>query len=263
MHVPSGTLRSLSFHGKVLGVVLLMLPWTACEPEPPVEPEPEPTTGTLRVRIVPSWQGAPFTMNAEYHNVNDYRVKVESIKFYLGDVRMVNGSGNTLVKDVEYFNLNNGTAERSWTVTPGTWSGIRFGLGVPADLNGTDPVDFPVGHPLDLSYGTYWSWAMGYRFLQFDGRYHLDGSSTGALTSVFSMHTGLNDCYTTRELAFPGTITVNAGGSTTLTLGLAVDRLFYSATDTVDLATENQTHGTNLPLALELTNNAVQSFTVE
>jgi hypothetical protein len=249
---------------RLLLPVALTLALLGCRPDEEVEPEPTPvTTGTLRVVVVPKWEGGPFTMNAEYVNVSNYRIKVEALKFYWGDVHLLNGTSSTLVKDVELFNLQSGSAEATWTVSPGTWSGMHLGLGVPQAMNDADPINYPPGHPLDLANGTYWSWATAYRFLLFDGRYDLDGSGTGALLQPFSMHTGLNDVYREFDLDFGGDVTVSAGNTTTLTIHMAVDKLFYSATDTLDLALENQSHGTNMPLALELTDNAIHSFSLE
>lgn len=220
------------------------------------------TTGTLKVVIKPTWNGSPFAMNAVYNNVNDYRVKVEGLKFYLGDVRLVNGDVATVVKDIAYFDLRHNGDTVTWDgIRPGTWTGLISGLGVPASMNNVDPIVYPPGHPLDLALGTHWSWADGYRFVQFEGRYDLDGGGMTAPASPFSMHTGLNACY--QEFDLDGSITVTAGSTTTLVLGLAVDKFFYTASDTVDLATENQAHGTNLPLALELTNCVVNSFSLE
>lgn len=226
-------------------------------------PDPTPTTGTLRLVVVPKWEGGPFAMNSVYTNVNDYRVKVEVIKFYLGDVRVVNGSSATTVKDVEFFNLGEGRDTLRATVPAGTWTGLRIGMGVPQVLNNADPIVYPSGHPLDLANAMYWTWAQAYRFLIFDGRYDLDAAGTNPPAEPFSMHTGLNDCYDEFELDLGTGVTITAGSTTTLTLHLAVDHFFYSDTDTLDLVTENQTHGTDLPLALELTDNAAQSFSVE
>jgi len=228
----------------------------------PVEPPP-PTTGTLRLVIVPQWQGGPFAINEVYNNVSNYRVRFQGIKFYLGDIRMLTGTTSTTVKDIVYFDLHNGSAAAQWAVEPGTWSGMRMGLGVPQELNDADPIVYPPMHPLDLANGTYWNWANAYRFLQFDGYYDLDGSGTEPFTTGFSIHTGLNACYREFDLDLGSEVSISTGQTTTITLNLAVDRMFYSATDTLDLATENESHGGNLPLALKLTDNTVGSLSVQ
>ncbi|MGV3636951.1 MAG: MbnP family protein [Flavobacteriales bacterium] len=247
--------------------LLLTLGLVACRPEEEVEPAPTPvpeTTGTLKVVVRPTWNGAPFEMNAVYENVSGYRVKTEGIKFYLGDVRLVGWSGSTVVRDVELFDLRHNGDTVIWTgIQPGTYSGLSAGFGVPQSLNDADPIVYPPGHPLDLAWGTYWTWSTAYRFLQFDGRYDLD--DTGSLDLPFSMHTGLNICYQEFDRNFPGDVVVSAGSTATIVLDMAVDRFFYSATDTVDLATENQSHGSDPThaLALELTGNAINSLSVE
>lgn len=238
-----------------------------CKPDEEVEPGPQPqpvTTGTLKVVIRPTWNGAPFVMNEVYTNISGYRVKVEGIKFYLGDIRLSNSSTSTLAKDVAYFDLHHNGDTVTWSgVQAGTWNGLGAGLGVPQALNDADPLDYPPGHPLDLALGTYWTWATAYRFLQFDGRYDVNGSATTPPTSPFSMHTGLNACYQEFDLPLNGDLVITAGGSTTLVLDMAVDKFFHSDAGTLDLATENQTHGTNLPLAQKLTNNVVHSISAE
>jgi hypothetical protein len=253
-------------HMRSIGTLLtfMLLFFVGCRPDEEVVPDPpvSPPT-TLRVMVVPHWNGTPFNMNDVYVNVNDYRVKVQAIKLYLADVRLVVDGSETVVKDIDFFNLESGTASVEWSVPAGTWTSLRAGLGVPAAMNAADPITYPTNHPLSLSTGTWWSWSAGYRFLQFDGRYDLDGSGTGPVEELFSMHTGMDACYTEFDLDLGGPFTIPAGQTKTLTLRMDVSKFFYSDTDTLDLTTENQTHGENVPLALELTNNAVHSFSAE
>ncbi len=243
---------------------ILVVGLVGCKPDP-VEPEPPTasTTGTLRLVIVPRWDGGPFALNTVYTNVSNYRVKVEALKFYLGDVRLHTATDTTLLKDIALFNMANGTATVNWIAEPGTWTGFHAGLGVPLVLNEADPITYGTGHPLNLSNGMYWTWASMYRFLLFDGRYDTDPNGTATPAVPFSMHTGLNPVYREFNLDLGSGLAITAGNTTTLTLELAVDRFFYSDMDTLDLVLENSTHGDNMPLALELTENAVRSFTID
>ena len=244
---------------------LLAMP--GCKPDP-VEPDPLPappvsTTGTLRIQVQPTWEGVPFALNTVYHNVSNYRVKVELLKFYLGNMRLFSGSDTVLVKDVALFDLNNGQLSMTASVPLGTWTGFAAGLGVPMVLNDADPVDYGPGHPLDLANATYWSWGSAYRFVMFDGRYDTDPDGTATPANGFSMHTGLNPLYREFELSVGNGITTSVGNTTTLTLSMAVDAFFYSPTDTLDLVIENQSHGDNGPLSIELTDNVIRSLSVE
>lgn len=244
---------------------LLAMP--GCKPDP-VEPDPTPTppvstTGTLRIQVQPTWDGVPFALNTVYHNVSNYRVKVEMLKFYFGNMRLIAGSDTVLVKDVALFNVENGQLTMEGAVVPGTWTGFAAGLGVPMALNDADPVVYGPGHPLSLANATYWSWGSAYRFVMFDGRYDADPNGTAAPSDGFSMHTGLNALYREFELSLGSGITISGGNTTTLTLRMAVDEFFYSPTNTLDLATENQSHGDNGPLAIKLTDNVVRSLSVQ
>lgn len=233
-----------------------------------MEPEPTPTTsvGSLRVVVRPTWNGAPFSMYETYENVSGYRVKVEQLKFYLGNVRLVNGSGATLVRNVELFDMVHNGDTVLWSgLGTGTWSGMSLGLGVPQALNDADPIVYPAHHPLDLAHGTYWSWGSGYRFVMFDGKYDTTSTGTGPVLQPFSMHTGMNVCYREFDLPLAGSLNITEGGTSTLVLELAVDRFFYSESDTLDLATENASHGNDPAhvLALELSDHIVNSITAE
>ena len=244
---------------------LLAMP--GCKPDP-VEPDPPPTppvstTGTLRIQVQPTWDGAPFALNTVYHNVSNYRVKVEMLKFYLGNMRLIAGTDTVLVKDVALFDAANGPLMVQGSVEQGTWTGFIAGLGVPMALNDADPIVYSPGHPLSLSNGTYWSWATAYRFVMFDGRFDTDPAGTLAPAQLMSIHTGLNAMYREFELPLANGLTITAGNTTTLTLEMAVDAFFYSPTDTIDLAVDNQSHGDNAPLATMLTNNVVHSLSVQ
>ena len=122
---------------------------------------------------------------------------------------------------------------------------------------------YPVGHPLSVSNGTYWTWATGYRFVMFDGRYDTDPNSTGAPMSLFSIHTGMEPCYRVRDLDFAAPFTVVGGDTTELVLRFEVDRFFHDNGVVIDLAVDHQAHGDNLTLAMRFTDNVVNSIVVE
>jgi len=251
-------------YGHIPWLVLLMMGLAACRPDP-VEPTrpPQPTTGILRVTLIPEWGGQPFERYTEYRNFMDYRVTVEMLMLYFGDARLVEGQDTLLVKDVDLFDLGNGAMSRSWGVAPGTWTKLRAALGVPARLNYADPARYGPGHPLSVSNGTYWTWATGYRYVLLEGRYDTDPSGTGALISPYAIHPGMEPSYIEFELVPSSPIVITAGNTTEIRVRMAVDRFFHSSEHTIDLATENSAHGSNQPLQWKLVNNVVLSMTVE
>ncbi len=244
--------------------VLALLTLASCKPDEPIDtPPPTPTTGTLRVTLVPEWEGQPLQTFVEYRNFMDYRTTVEVVKLYFGDVRFVSGADTLPVKDVDLFNLGNGTVTKDWTVPVGAWNKFRAALAVPDDLNYADPANYAQGHPLSVSNGTYWTWATGYRYVLFEGRYNADPANVDPLVSAYAIHPGMGPSYIEFELVPANGITITPGAVTELVVHVAVDRFFHSTGSTIDLATENTAHGNNVPLQVKLVNNVIASMELE
>lgn len=227
-----------------------------------VSVKPQEGEGTLRVTFVPEWEGEPLAFFTEYRNISNYRMQVELLKLYWSDIRLMDGDEDTLLKDVELFNLS-APMTVEWPAAAGTYTGLRTGLGLTPELNHSDPVSYATSHPLSISQATYWTWESGYRFVLFEGRYDPDPESTAPLTSTFSIHTGMDTCFTVMELPAPEPIVIADDSVTNITVRVAVDRFFHSSTTTLDLATENQSHGNNLPVALKFTDHVAHSFTID
>jgi hypothetical protein len=251
----------------ILFAGVLSVAFTACRKDDPIPtplPDPEPVTkGTFRLTLVPEWEGQPLALYTEYRNYMDQRVNVELLKMYWGELRLFNGPYEWVMKDVAYFNLGPGAVSIAMPVDTGMYAGLRAGLGVPNALNMSDPAVYSAGHPLNVNNGTYWTWATGYRFLMFEGRYDLDPQSTAPLIASYALHPGMEPCYLPLEFQPSGGVRILPGAETELVVKVAVDRFFHSPTGNIDLATENTAHGQNLPLAIKLAENAVQSMSVE
>ena len=241
--------------------LLFLLLATACRTDEPVAPQG--ATATLRIQVQPEWQGQPLQLFSTYEAPFGYRFQVEFLKLYLSDLRLVTPSGETLVDQVRLLNLGNGPFAMELEVPAGSWLGMRAGLGLPHDLNYSNPALYGDAHPLSVNTGMYWTWASGYKFVLFDGRGDADPNGTGPLLVPFSVHTGMDTCYTTVDL-FPSLpFSTEKGGVTSLTLHVDVHGFLQTAQDTIDVITENQAHGNDVPLALKLTRNVVRSMQLE
>ncbi|MEO8590854.1 MAG: MbnP family protein [Flavobacteriales bacterium] len=254
--------RSVLFHAAIWTGMLAGL--SGCRRDAIVPPAGSDTPfGTLRVIIVPEWEGQPLEFYHEYRNVSDYRTTVESLKFYWGDVRLVDGMATMPVSDIELFDFQNGPVTKEWKLPTGVWSGLRTGIGVPSALNHADPATFPSDHPLSVNSLMYWTWASGYKFVLFDGRYDPDPASVVPLVNTYLLQTGMDTCYMEMDLLTLLPITVVKDSITTLRVHMAVDKFFHSNFGTIDLATEHEAHEGNVDLALKLTHNMIQSFSIE
>ena len=103
-------------------------------------------------------------------------------------------------------------------VPAGQYKAIKLGIGVPEELNATQPGDYTPGHPLSTD---YWTAASSYIFTKVEGNADLDGSDEFATKLTF--HIGGNPRY--REIEFEKSITVSPAGA--LPIAFEVDLKKY------------------------------------
>ena len=89
-------------------LVIIAALLSSCKQDPVIEPVPvqNPVSGTLRLHVVPEWEGAPLAMFSEYANISDYRTTVELLKMYFSEIQLVTASGSVPVTDIVLFNLD-------------------------------------------------------------------------------------------------------------------------------------------------------------
>jgi hypothetical protein len=243
-----------------IGVLL-----SACRDDDPVaEPEvPATKAPVVRLTVAPMWNGAPFDKNTTYTNISDERIQVQLLKFYLGDLALVNGTGDTAsLVDVDLFQLTNGPVVHTYKAEQGAFSALHVGLGVPAALNGESPTMWANDEPLSITNGMYWTWATMYRFMIFEGRFDTLATNTGTPPFQFSIHTGRNECYRTTDLALP--LTLGEGDTADVRLELDLARFFYSATDTLYMDIESQQHGAveELPMSQKFSGMVIDAMSI-
>lgn len=235
-------------------------------PDPTTPQNPDPEQTVLKIELEAWFENEPLVIfTEEYVNVSGYRLNVSDLKMYLAHLYAVRDDGQTVViSDISFFNFTSGNASLSVNhLPPGTYTQFGFGIGVPQEMNSPANPDFSAaifdqGHPLSESNGMYWTWATGYRFVVFDGFFDTDPESTGLLTTGYSFHTGKDESY--REVLFNDiNFTLTEEETTTVYLDFAVDRFFYTDTDTVDLAIHSQSHGTFQELSDRVSDNIQQS----
>ncbi len=230
----------------ILALVLL----TNCEDEP----ENPSVDYNFAVKVNTTFEGQPMERFVYYDNVMGDKMSFEQVRIYLAEMSLIKSNGDEVpVTEIEFFNLE-GTAEtRNFNVAPGTYSGIRYHIGVPTPLNGTDDPDFLTnqygpGNPLNVQNGMYWSWNTGYRFAIYEGRLDTTPDISNDFPAFFSIHLGKDTLYTTVDVNQSFTIEENC--TTTFAVNWDLGKSFYNATDTLDLRSplESQFHGEDLNL---------------
>lgn len=178
---------------------------------PPIETE-------VAVAFTAEVGGQAFACGTEYMGLGSTTspLTVKDMRFYVHDVRLVDDQGNevavTLEQDgkwqqggvalLDFEDGSNGcdagnadvnTTVRGTVANDATFTGIRFTVGVPFDVNHADSATAPA--PLNLT-SMWWNWNGGYKFMRVDGstpgldawRFHLgstacDGDMSGNVTT--------------------------------------------------------------------------------
>jgi hypothetical protein len=159
-------------------------------------------------------------------------------------------------------------------VPAGEYRGIKFDLGVPADLNAESPNDFGAASPLSNS-SSYWAGWQSYTFMRLDGCYDRDGMGLGTAcniaggdNSIFTFHTGGNAAF--RDMsAFiqPITLTENQPGVFNFEIDVAT--IIGANGDLIDFGAKSTLHTNNvdspddLALIKKLMDNTVEAITIK
>ncbi len=235
--------------------ILVVLFAFSCSKDAPVPPDEVDENGTLELLFEPTMNGAPYQPNQVFIGPNGLRMNMETFKFYLSDIWLLNDNDSLLASDIELADMNTSNGKSlQFRLKPGSYTAMRIGIGVTPALNGTNDPDFneaqfSIDHPLSIYNNMYWTWATGYIFAKLEGK--LDTSSAQNQTPTFTWfyHSGMDTTYTKRKFENLD-FSIEKGKTTTLKVGLEVNQIFVEDGDTLNMVDSYFTHTTdNLPLA--------------
>lgn len=199
--------------GVALAAALLAV--AACEDDP-VEPA---APIDVTIDFAAAVNGAAFNCGTSYDNVGTANTTITPVdfRFYVHDVELIGADGSTTALDLtqdgtwqrenvallDFENGSsscvNGTTAMNTTVRgtapDATYTGVRFTLGVPEDLNHADQT--AAAAPLDLT-SLFWSWNGGYKFLRID-------HTSDAQPEGWFVHLGSTGCTPTGDPTVPAT----------------------------------------------------------
>ncbi len=184
--------------------VLALIVLAGCKDDPA-------TGGSLTIHFKGQYDDGPLSMISPRPFSGQQQLMFTHLSFYISDLVLNDQSVSTSLKDIELVDLsfdNDNDATEGYTMringlTPKTYSGIRFGIGVPQDLNDKKPEDFNSSHPLSNPVN-YWQVWGSYIFMKVEGR--LDSHGNGAFDTGFAYHTGTNALYRIVDATVPLTI---------------------------------------------------------
>ncbi len=212
----------------VIAAIALLPGWAALAKDvrqaapskPDVRVEPQAAaTRKVTLRFKAAVGDRAFRCGETYPGVGATKstIKPTDFKMFVHDVRLVDERGREVPvaldqdRKWQYKNLalvdfengegpcSNGSKDThdvvTGTVPVGRYTGVRFTLGVPFDLNHEDPIVLP--SPLNLTQ-MFWVWNSGFKFLR------LDLTSTGQPNGLF-VHLGSTNCTPSESVQDPPT----------------------------------------------------------
>lgn len=208
----------------------------------------KPTSLTLNFKAV--YDNAELLIDeiTEYTYHDGTTIKVSGLRFFISDVKLYTGSEAIQIIEVEDidFTTNNKTCDgakdgQSIIINdpiPGTYDNIEFSIGVRADLNATNPIDYGYDHPLGPSNSSeYWDAWDSFIFAKVEGRQDVD--KNGEFDS-FTYHTGMDDIYRTRTITQKITVTENKDN--TIQFEIDAKQIFSNGTQTIDIVGDPVVH---------------------
>lgn len=176
--------------------------------EPTTPDYPASEVQNMRLQFAPEVNGTPFRCGQTYTNIGSSQSTLtpKDFRMYVNTVELLNAKGEavplTLAQDGRWQAQNlalldfedktgaceSGTSETQYEVTgtvpKGEYTGVRFSLGVPFEMNHQDVSK--AAAPLNLS-SMFWVWRSGYKFTR------IDFATTGMPQGYF-IHLGSTGC---------------------------------------------------------------------
>ena len=225
-------------------------------------------SGDLELNIKAQFNGTPLVLT-EARQLGDLPVKFENLAFYLADIALVNKDGEeTPLSEIEFIALNSfdatgakeGVTLRFLDLPSENYLKLKFGIGVPDDLNVKTPDDYGVEDALGQP-DFYWDAWSSYIFSKTEGS--VDTNGDGTFDLKFFYHTGSDALFRSFELE--ADIDIAANETTVLGLALDYDVLLRNADNSyMDIEAFPRNHNPeDIGVIEQLVNNYQQAIKFE
>lgn len=259
---------------KVLSHLLLaLLVVTACGD---TDDEPLANDGDVTLNLRATYNDAPLviTETESQAYVDGTEFYISKLSFYISQIELVRSGDNAAELDEVVLvelrdhhetlaDAQSGTTLDFSGVPTGTYTGLRFGIGVPSDLNATRPEDYATGQAL-ANGSFYWDGWNSYIFTKFEGR--ADTNDDGMFDGPIAYHVGGDELY--RTVSFSNlNIVVPANGTATIDLTLDARAILSSSEATLDIINESFSHSNpddleHVAISRKVMDNLSQAFEI-
>lgn len=220
--------------------ILALLALIGCKSEvPPFEPVELDPKVVLEFNVIN--QGSEIVIGDDFIDSEQWALNLSTLKMYLSDIALLEAGEKTYLSDVELVDLSGvvGSSDfassYSYIIPKGNYDQLRMSIGLPSDLNATDPTIMPASDPLGLQGAMYWDWATMYVFIMMEAK--IDTNSDMQYDDNIAFHTGLDTLFRP-ERTYPLTLDIPAYAKDTLHIDIDWNKIFHPTDgEQIDLST--------------------------
>ncbi len=211
----------------------------------------------LQVNIATEFNGEPMAFNSLRHKTaSGQTISVSRLDFLMSEIALQKADGTwlSLTNWQAFISPINGRDTFTLRGLPdGLYTSLRFQVGLPKELNHSDPAPYAAGHPLNPTVnGLHWNWQGGYVFMALEGSWkNADGPLNG-----FSYHLATDPMLMTVELP----LALDLKGDQALKLTMDAGRLIGATKLGEDTLTTHSRTGDEL--ATQLRQNTERAFAI-
>jgi hypothetical protein len=214
--------------------LLIVLLFSACKKDQAGE-------GSMTIHFKAVYAGQPLPMFSTVPFTSPQQLQFTHLSFFVSDIALLDQSTAVNLKDIELVDLsydNMTDADNGYTIhidniPAKNYSAIRFGFGVPPDLNAKKPADYPSSHPLSNA-SDYWVAWDSYIFMKTEGK--IDTAGTNNFDPGFAYHTGTDNLYR----AFTGTAPILIEDGKNKEIAIVLD--YNEVLNGIDIKSKPQNH---------------------
>ncbi|MEO0895490.1 MAG: MbnP family protein [Bacteroidota bacterium] len=198
--------------------------------------------GLVRLVFETTVDGSSWDIATPFEVPEQGKVDLDIFKFYVSNITLVNEEGEeTMMADSYLMELEEGLNTIEMLIPDGTYTSLKFGIGVPSDKNLENPANYDADHSLSIRQGMHWSWSVGYIFSKIEGSW--DSTGTGTFTKDLLYHVGTEGLY--REVNFTTQdIIVSETEPVDIVLEVDLKKVLDAEGNSLNLSEENFTHST-------------------
>tara|TARA_B100000768_G_C11283621_1_gene380370 strand:+ start:345 stop:1127 length:783 start_codon:yes stop_codon:yes gene_type:complete len=216
---------------------------SGCDPDKGDETSP----GTVRMELSLNWNGEDFSLGDVQTDHAGHPIRIDNLQMYISPIEMRNSLGEwEEIIDVALLDFGAQGQKFAASAFAGTYSAIRFGMGLPSEINtDIDPASYANDHPLSVpgSAGMFWTWSSGYVFVKYEGKFSLEAGEQ--LVEPLSYHCGTDESYRTVSFELENTLLVESDEITDFSLDFNAAAALIGADDAIDIVEDPVTHNSD------------------